>query len=110
MTAYAYAYAPPALGELIAAVGAGPLKPLLAELDRELAGFVAAPPSDGQALAAQAHGLVGAAGGMGFLDLAERCREVELACKAGRDWRTPLRDAHGEAQGARSVIARAMAA
>ena len=101
--------APPALGELIAAVGAEPLRPLLAELDRELAGFVAAP-ADGGTLAAQAHGLVGAAGGLGFLDLAERCREVEVACKSGRDWGGPLRDAHGEAQAARSVIARTLAA
>ena len=105
----ALAFAPPALRELIEAVGAEPLKPLLAELDRELEGFVFAPP-ERAALASQAHGLVGAAGGMGFLDLAERCREVELACKAGRDWRTPLRDAHDEAQAARSVIAQAMTA
>lgn len=95
---------PPALAELIEAVGAEPLKPLLAELDGELDDFVAAPPGGG-ALAAKAHGLVGAAGGMGFLDLAERCREVETACKAGADPAAALGDAHVACRAARAVIA-----
>ena len=99
------ARAPAALRELIEAVGAEPLQPLLAELGRELEGFAAAPPGDVGALAAQAHGLVGAAGGIGFLDLAERCRAVETACKAGADPAPALREALAASRVARAVIA-----
>lgn len=101
----ALASAPEGLRELAEAVGLEPLKPLLLELDAELASFVTAPPVEPAALARQAHGLIGAAGGVGFMELAERCRALEHACKEGRDLEGPISGAQDDARAARSVIA-----
>ena len=97
--------APQGLRELIEAVGLEPLSPLLTALDTEMAGFVAAPPADPEDLAEQAHGLVGAAGGLGFLDVADSCRELERACRAGRDVHAEQARVTAEIEAARQVIA-----
>ncbi|MBE7219270.1 MAG: Hpt domain-containing protein [Caulobacteraceae bacterium] len=100
----ALAAAPEGLRDLVDSVGLEPLKPLLLELDGELAGFVTAPPTEAEVLARQAHGLIGAAGGIGFTELAEHCRLLERACKAGGDVRATLVAAQTSAKGARGVI------
>lgn len=57
----------------------GLLDMMLAQLDT----FEACPPDDAQALANNAHALRGAAGALGYGDLAKVCREIEEAAKSG---------------------------
>ena len=110
MTAPAPDLQPPVgLRELVEALGLDALRPLLADLDAELAGFAVAAPAAPDRLAAQAHGLVGAAGGVGFMELALKCRDLEHACTDGDDVAVPLARAQAEATQARAVLAQLLA-
>ena len=64
----------------------GLLDMMLAQLDT----FEACDADDAEALSRNAHALRGAAGALGYSDLAKVCREVELAAKSGT-----LRPGHG---------------
>ena len=103
--ASALADAPEGVRELIESVGLEPLRPLLVDLDAELAELIARPPIDREAMAAQAHGLVGAAGGMGFADFAHRCRLLEHACRERAEYFAELGAAQASAERVRAVIA-----
>ena len=103
--ASALADAPEGVRELVESVGLEPLRPLFADLDAELAGLIARPSADREVMAAQAHGLVGAAGGMGFSDFAHRCRLLEHACRERSEYFAELGAAQASAERVRAVIA-----
>ncbi|QGY04454.1 PAS domain S-box protein [Methylobacterium mesophilicum SR1.6/6] len=76
------------LDEMTEIVGRGRMRELLAMLARELAqrfGADASPAVDRERLMLDAHAMVSAASMVGFAALAEACRTVEAACRAGDD-------------------------
>jgi PAS domain S-box-containing protein len=62
----------------------GLLRSLAKELDTRFGG--AAPPPVREGVAQDAHAMIAAAAMLGFVDLARLCREVEAACRTGRDY------------------------
>ena len=78
------AAANPVLDELVAQIGPGPMRNLLATLDVQMAETAATSArADTGDLARLAHGLRGAAGSLGFGEVAQACQAVETAHRAG---------------------------
>jgi HPt (histidine-containing phosphotransfer) domain-containing protein len=74
--------------DLTALLGADKIDPLLVRLEGQLAaGFAGVDPRsvDRAKLANEAHRLVSQCGMLGFLELAEICRELEIVCLATGD-------------------------
>lgn len=73
--------------ELVAILGTEKIGSLLSKLEAQLTrSFATAPRAvDPPELAREAHSLVSQAGMLGFLELADACRDLEAACLAGDD-------------------------
>lgn len=84
---------PAALDAVAEVVGRERVHSLLQSLARELdSRFGAAAPRPREDIAQDAHAMIAAAAMLGFSNLARLCREVESACRAGRDYEAALID------------------
>jgi HPt (histidine-containing phosphotransfer) domain-containing protein len=93
------------LDDLIAQIGEGPIKGLLASLDAQMAQVLDTPPSgDAAALSRLAHSLRGAAGALGYSEVTRACRDVETAHRGGE----PVSGVFAELQRACRVAREAM--
>ena len=81
----------PVLDDLIAQIGPGPIRGLLASLDAQFA-FVGTTSPEGEpaALSRLAHSLRGAAGALGYGEAADACRAVETAQRSGEPTAAPF--------------------
>jgi CheY-like chemotaxis protein/HPt (histidine-containing phosphotransfer) domain-containing protein len=78
---------PQVYDDLVTVLGMDKIGSLLSKLEGQLARSFASFPQtiDPSELAREAHSLVSQAGMLGFLELADVCRDLELACLAGVD-------------------------
>lgn len=73
------------LDDVRALLGADRVGELLGDLADELAERFEPASDDAAKLAFDAHAMVAAAGALGFAEMSSLCREVEQACRSGRD-------------------------
>lgn len=92
------------LAELEDMFGRSHLMDLLSRLKTEIGNRLNGTASDRQSLGHDAHTLLSVSGSLGFLDLSQRCSEIERACQRGEDLAEPLSAARIAAAGAIRAI------
>ena len=99
------------LDDLIAQIGAAPIRNLLAALDAQFASALTATADDGDdALARMAHGLRGAAATLGYAAPAKACEALEHAHRSGEALEARLAALHDACRTTRAAIAVRLAA
>ena len=99
------------LDDLVAQIGAGPIRGLLTSLDAQMLHILATGPEGaGADLSRLAHSLRGAAGALGYGDAARACQAVEAAHRAGASTREPFTALHAACTAARAAVEERLAA
>ena len=99
------------LDDLVAQIGAGPIRGLLASLDAQMVHILAtAPEGPGADLSRLAHSLRGAAGALGYGDAARACQAVEAAHRAGGSTHEPFAALQAACTAARAAVEERLAA
>lgn len=92
------------LGELEEIFGRPRLLDLLGRLKIEIAHRLQASSDERDILSRDAHTLLSVSGSLGFVDLSQRCVEIEQACLRGADLAAPLEAARSAAEAAMAAI------